>query len=186
MKDKKARKDVQKEKKKVMDAQNQALLEARTRAEMDGAEESEKEEMEGMDQKQETLYEDEATVSMFGSAVSVSVQSQLDDAWFGNSSMLNEEENNSSAEDSDQEGSVSKQSVISTYSGKGKKHKPEPTKLERALKKAGSLMNKKKGKRDNYKRNLNSRDVKKKIDSSKLLDKAMGRLHGKNRGKGRR
>jgi hypothetical protein len=58
------------------------------------------------------------------------------------------------------------------------------SKLERALKQAGDSMHTRKGKRRNgYKRNLHGKDIKKKIDSSKLLDKAMGRMHGKRKGK---
>lgn len=42
-------------------------------------------------------------------------------------------------------------------------------------------MHSKKPKRDAYKRSGNSKDLKRKIDSSKLLDKAMGRMHKKTK-----
>lgn len=161
LKDKKARKDSTKEKKRVMLEQSQHLLDARNAAL--NAEEQQEDQLEGM-KAEEQVYEDEATREMFGAPVSVSIVSTLDNAWFGNQNSFDADDN------------------IQTNSTNPKKRKHEPTKLEKALKQATVMMNNTKKNKDNYKRHA-SREVRKKVDSSKLLDKAMGRMHSKGKGR---
>eukprot|EP01039_Chlorochromonas_danica_P009321 gene9321-10289_t len=167
IKDKKARKDMAKTKKQTLQDQSEELLKAQNLALGSDGQEEEKGGVEGLEQAEETLYADEATQAMFGSAVAVSVQSQLDDSWFGSKQAFLKDDEEQGEEAQEERKTRNRQS--------------EPSKLERALKQANVLMHssKKNSRRDGYKRNIRSRDLKRKIDSSKLLDKALGRAHSK-------
>lgn len=90
MKDKKARKDTVKIKKKFLSEQSAELLQAQEAAHAAAGGGEEDGGVEESMAKEETVFEDDVTVGMFGSSVSVSVSSQLDDKWFGSSSLLEE------------------------------------------------------------------------------------------------
>eukprot|EP01031_Cornospumella_fuschlensis_P036261 gene36261-43988_t len=175
LKDKKARKDLVKEKRKGLKSHSDELEKVLQSLE----DEKEKDTADHAETviEQEEVFEDEATRAMFGSSVSVSIQSNLDDQWFGSKAKyLSDEYTQPSDGDEADSHSVAKSSTSRAPSSSGRK--PE-TKLERALKQAKVLMATKKKKPSDL-RHVKNRDVKSKIEASRLMDKAFG-----NKGKGR-
>lgn len=122
-----------------------------------------------------SVFEDPSTVSMFGSTVSVVVDTSLGDA-------------EESGADSDQEADT--RSVRSSFSMKSKQsQKKEPSRLEKALKKAKVQMSqkKKKHKDNSVQGKASSKALKSKVEGSKLLSKVLRKpMNGKHSGGRRR
>lgn len=127
-----------------------------------------------------SVFEDDATVSMFGSAVSVVISDNIggedEDDRFPLARENNEDDDEEEEDDEDGGGSVvSKLSAGSQQSWMKKKHpKKEISKFERAMKKVSQTIGLKK-KKNNYSKAKNvPRDMRKKVESTKLLTKFLG------------
>lgn len=122
-----------------------------------------------------SVFEDPSTVSMFGSTVSVVVDTSIGDAEESDAGSDNEADN---------------RSVRSTYSMKStKSQKKEPSRLEKALKKAKIQMSqkKKKHKDNSVQGKASSKALKSKVEGSKLLSKVLRKpMNGKHSGGRRR
>lgn len=128
-------------------------------------------------EEQASIFNDEATVNMFGGEVTVVVdqnpvtgQFRTDEELFGN------------ADDSDNDDAGSIQSMRSRASQNQKRQQNEPSRFERAMKKVkSSLGSKKKNKAKELQGK--ARSLRKKVESKKLFEKALGRKVKRNKGK---
>jgi hypothetical protein len=118
-----------------------------------------------------SVFEDPSTVSMFGSTVSVVVDTSIGEA-------------NSDDEQEDYNSSQRKPAAKKA----AKNAKPELTRLEKALKIAKTQMGKRKKHKDNsIQGKASSSALKKKVESSKLLSKVLQKpMKGKHSGGRRR
>lgn len=192
MKDKKERKDLQKEKEKILygDTPKEPTRQRKGKNE-DEEEQSEEEESENDETHhsvteesnvlQQNTFEDDATLSMFGSAVSVVVSDDIKDKneEFFQSNNSDEEGENEGSEQKDDHDNRSVSSRISHSSYKSsssyhnKKNKQNQlTPFDRAMKKAKQMMGNKKKKTHIDKSKHVSSKFKKQVKSSKLLTKA--------------
>ena len=134
-----------------------------------------------------SVFEDDATVSMFGSAVSVVVSDNIggeDEDEFG---FRGPQHGNNDSDDDEEEGSDNEDgngSVVSRLSTgsqqswmkfKGeKKKKKQISNFERAMKKVSQTIGQRKKKSNAAKAKNVPRDMKKKVESQKLLTKYLG------------
>jgi ribosomal RNA-processing protein 17 len=128
-------------------------------------EQSESEEVEELQNKNTVqIFGDNSTISMFGSTVSVAIDTSIaDDSAFGE----NIDQDVGARRNNGRNGLVS-----------GAQKKPELTKLEKAMKKVKSQLGsgrKKKHKDTSFEGGKKSLAIKSKMESSKLLFKAMGK-----------
>jgi hypothetical protein len=139
-------------------------------------------------QKEVSVYGDTSTMSMFGSTVSVVVDTSLGED--------DDDADNRDGDDSDDDGNDSdddNRSIRSTSTSGGRSvggrslggGPRELTRFEKALKIAKSQMGKKKKHKDNSKEGKKrSENLRSKVESSKLLVKALGRpAKGKKMGR---
>jgi hypothetical protein len=161
---------------------------------MDGSDEEEDEENQDQaaaeEAGQKDVFEDDATISMFGSAVSVTVNDDipLSNGYdHANEEDSGEEEDGEGDDDSDNDNqsmksSRSMKSVRSTssfrstssYTSQKKGNTKVLTPFERAMAKAKEMIGSKKKKRNNVDKNKNiDPRLRKRVKSSKLLAKVM-------------
>lgn len=176
LKDKKQIKVAAKEKRQILKEEiNQKSINLNINDEEDDNDEEDNEddeEEEEEDGDEEELFEDDATVSMFGSAVSVVVSDKIGD---------DEEDVDDGMSISTKGSANSMHSKGSTSSRGGK----VLSKFDKAMRKAKGMMGKKKKHNTNFDRNDRGRNggrvhksIKKKVEANKLMDKAMGRKMG--------
>eukprot|EP00600_Ochromonadales_sp_CCMP1393_P008538 CAMPEP_0174960718 /NCGR_PEP_ID=MMETSP0004_2-20121128/3852_1 /TAXON_ID=420556 /ORGANISM="Ochromonas sp., Strain CCMP1393" /LENGTH=219 /DNA_ID=CAMNT_0016209107 /DNA_START=76 /DNA_END=735 /DNA_ORIENTATION=+ len=123
------------------------------------------------------LYEDPSTLSMFGSTVSVTV-----DTMIGNASEDDEDINKVGGDRDDS------RSTVGSSRPNNRTKIDEPTKLEKALKKAKIMMGKSKNRKserdDSRHGRARSRALKSQVERSHLLTKALGKPRGGKSKKG--
>ncbi|RYH26036.1 hypothetical protein EON65_14920 [archaeon] len=136
MKDKKARKDLVREKRKGLKSHSDELEKVLQTLE-DEKEKDQTNQAEVMTE-QEEMFEDETTRAMFGSSVSVSIQSNLDDQWFGSKAkyLSDEYSQHTDGDDTDNHSVKSAASRTTYPSSSGRNNKKPESKLDRALKQA--------------------------------------------------
>lgn len=169
----------QRRSKKYGDDEDEAKL--NQAAEEDSDEEG-SEEGDSDEDEQENVFNDEATMNMFGGEVSVVVdanpvtgQFRTDEEIFGAKSG-----EDGDSDDNDDAGSI--QSHRSRASLQQGRPQHQPSRFERAMKKVkASLGNKKKNKAKELQGK--ARSLRKKVESKKLFEKALGRKMKRNKGK---
>lgn len=140
---------------------------------------------------QQSVFSDEATIAMFGSVVNVVVNENpvMLSGFVGDSNDEDDDEDDNNDNDDDGEGSVvSYQSRLSVKSAASKQsfqsrvsaNKPQSNQLsafERAMKKVNATFGNGKSRKGkaNGKPNKLSKDIRKKVESRKLLEKSLGR-----------
>ena len=137
----------------------------------------EAEEAESEEDEQENVFNDEATMNMFGAEVTVVVdQNPVTGQFLTENDLLHPH----SSADSDQEDAASIHSMRSRASQRAQQH--QPSRFERAMKKVKASLG---GRKKNKAKEMQgkARSLRKKVESRKLFEKALGRKVKRNKSK---